>query len=50
MIIKNFKGLFIYLLVGGMPWLQTGATHCHAKLGLPDQGHAIKGLFVSYVV
>ncbi len=31
---------------GGMPWPQTGATHYHAQLGLPDQGQAIKGLDV----
>ncbi len=24
----------------------TGATHYHALLGLPDKGHAIKGLVV----
>ena len=28
----------------GMPWPQTGATHCHEQLGLPDKGCAIKGL------
>ena len=27
-----------------MPWPQIGATHYHAKLGLPDNGRAIKGL------
>ena len=32
--------------VGGIPWLQTGVTHCHAQLGLPDKGCAIKGLVV----
>ncbi len=29
-----------------MPWTQTGTTHYHAQLGLPDKGHAIKGLVV----
>ena len=29
-----------------MPWPQTGATHYHAQLGLPDNGRAIKGLVV----
>ena len=29
-----------------MPWPQTGATQYHAQLGLPDKGHAIKGLVV----
>ncbi len=29
-----------------MPWLQTGATHYHALLGLQDKGRAIKGLVV----
>ncbi len=29
-----------------MPWPKTGATQYHAKLGLPDKGHAIKGLVV----
>ena len=23
---------------GGMPWPETGATHYHAQLGLPDKG------------
>ena len=36
--------------VGGMPWPQTGATHNHAQLGLPDKGRAIKGLVVRYEV
>ncbi len=31
---------------GGMPWPQTGATHYHAQLELPDKGRAIKGLVV----
>ncbi len=26
-----------------MPWPQTGATHNHAQLGLPDIGPATKG-------
>ena len=30
----------------GMPWFQTGATQYHEQLGLPDKGHAIKGLVV----
>ena len=30
----------------GVPWLQTGATHYHAQLGLQDKGRAIKGLVV----
>ena len=29
-----------------MPLTQTGATHYHAQLGLPDRGRAIKGLVV----
>ena len=29
-----------------MPLLQTGATHYHANLGLPDKGREIKGLVV----
>ncbi len=29
-----------------MPGSQTGATHLHAKLGLPGKGRAIKGLVV----
>ncbi len=29
-----------------MPWLHSGATQYHAQLGLPDKGHAIKGLVV----
>ncbi len=29
-----------------MPWPQTGAIQYHAQLGLPDKGHAIKGLAV----
>ena len=33
-----------------MPWPQTGATHYHAQLGLPDKDRAIKGLVVCYVV
>ena len=31
---------------GGMPWPQTGSTHYHAQLGLPDKGRAIKGLVI----
>ena len=33
-----------------MPWPQTGATHYHAQLRLPDKGRAITGLVVCYVV
>ena len=29
-----------------MPWPQTGATHYHVQLGLPDKGRAIKELVV----
>ena len=29
-----------------MPWPQTGETHYHAQLGLPEKGRAIKGLVV----
>ncbi len=29
-----------------MPWPQTGASHYHAQIGLPDKGRAIKGLVV----
>ena len=29
-----------------MPWSQTGKTHYHAQLGLPDKGRGIKGLVV----
>ncbi len=36
--------------VGGMPWPKTGATIYQAQLGLPDNGRAIKGLVVCYVV
>ncbi len=32
-----------------MHWPQTGATHYHAQLGLPDKVCAIKGLVVSYL-
>ncbi len=32
-----------------MPWPQTGATHYHAQLGLPDKGRLIKGLVVAIV-
>ncbi len=32
-----------------MPWPQTGATHYHAQLGLPDKGRAIKGLVVCHI-
>ena len=33
-----------------MPWIKTGATHCHAQLGLPDKGRAIKELIVCWVL
>ncbi len=33
-----------------MTWPQTGATHYHAQLGLPDKGRANKGLVVCYIV
>ncbi len=33
---------------GGMPWPQTGATHYHAQLGIPDKSRAIKGLVVYF--
>ena len=32
--------------VGGLPWSKTGATHYHARLGLPDKGFTIRGLVV----
>ena len=28
--------------VGGMSWLQTGVTHHHAQIGLPNKGRAIR--------
>ncbi len=34
----------LIVCVGGMPWLQTGATQFHAQLGLPDKGRAIAPL------
>ncbi len=34
----------------GMPWQQTGATHYHAQLGLPDKGRTIKELVFLHVV
>ncbi len=33
-----------------MPSIKTGLTHYHAKLGLPDKGCVIEGLFVCNVV
>ena len=30
-----------------MPQLQTGETHYHAQLGLPDKGSATRGLVVN---
>ena len=33
-----------------MSWPQTGTTHYHAKLGLPDKDRAINGLVVYYIV
>ncbi len=38
----------LIVIVGGMPWTQTGETH--AELVLPDKGHTIIGLVVCYVV
>ena len=35
---------------GGDVVNNTGATHYHAQLELPDDGHAIKGLIVCYIV
>ena len=35
---------------GGMPWPQTGATHCPTQLGIPDKGRAMKELVVCYFV
>ena len=32
--------------LGGMPWSKAGATHYHARLGLPNNSCTIKGLFV----
>ncbi len=37
------------VLVRGLLWPQTGATHYHAKLELPDKDRAIKGFVVCYV-
>ena len=36
----------IYGINRGVNWPQTGTTHSHAQLGLPDKGHAIKRLVV----
>ncbi len=36
--------------VVGMPWAQAGATHYHARLGLPDKSRAIKWLVICYEV
>ncbi len=36
----------VALIVGGIPWLETGATQYHAPLGLPNKDCAIKGLVV----
>ncbi len=36
----------LIVLIGGMPWQQTGATQYNTQLGLADKGHAIKGLVV----
>ena len=35
MVSKDFKN-----------WPKTGATHCHAQVGLLDNGRGIKGLVV----
>ncbi len=32
--------------MGGKPWPQTGATQCHAQLGLYGKSRAIRGLVV----
>ena len=32
-----------------MPWPQTGATHYHAQLGLPDKGRAIIVLVLQWL-
>ena len=29
---------YLQLEQGGMPWPETGATHYHSQLGLPDKG------------
>ena len=42
--------VILVVMLWGMPWPQTGATHYHAQLGLPDKGRAIKGLVVCNVV
>ncbi len=34
--------------VEGMPW--QGATHFHAQLGLPEEGHAIKELVICLIL
>ncbi len=36
--------------VGRMPWPHTGRSQYHAQFWLPDNGRAIKGLVVCYVV
>ena len=36
--------------VEGMHYPQTGVTHYHVQLELPDKGRAIKGLVVCYIV
>ena len=33
-----------------MPWPKTGATHCHAQLGLSDKGRAIKGFHGNFEI
>ncbi len=44
----NFRCATLIVWLGGMPWPKTGATQYHAQLGLPHEGHAIKGLIVFY--
>ena len=34
----------LHFYLKGILWFKTGATHYHAKLGLPDNGHTIKEL------
>ena len=44
------KWLTFIVRLGLMHWPQTGVTHYHAQLGLPDKVLAINGLVVCYVV
>ena len=36
--------------VGGRPWSQTGVTHYHTQIRLPDKDSKIKGLVVCNIV